>query len=197
MFVSHDLKLIYIAVPGTGCTSFHTSLICKSNNWEHPWPKSNHPVWSMTNIFHGLHFTAWQVRAALDPDIWNSYEKIAFVRHPYAWANSIFHKRGTPFGFGVSYTKEHGNTFLEFLLALEKTPYFWFTDDLDTIYRTEDLNTIVLPKFGLSPRRKNQGQYSQVRITPEEKEIIDRKFAREFTYYSDEENAAFDKEWLI
>jgi len=201
MYLFHDIKLAYIIVPATGSNSFHSDLKHK-HEYDAPYPHRNDPVKKMTNIMHAAHLTAQQYKKLVDPKVWDEYEKIAFVRHPYAWANSIYNKNSIKQSIGIENTSQVGGSFLQFLETLDKTPYFWFTDPdgkvmIDTIYRTEDLDTYIFGKFGLRPKRKNETRRKKVKIRPAEKEIIDEKFAREFTHYSAKEKAAFDREWLI
>lgn len=184
MFLFHDLKILYIIVPGTGSNSFHNPLRRKYINTKTIYPAADHPVKKMNNISHPAHLTAQQYKCLVEPHIWESYEKIAFVRHPYDWARTIYRKGGIPGAIGIDNT----GTFLEYLQKLQKTPYYWFTDEngnvmVDTIYRTEDLNTTIAKKFKIVVGHENKTPAPQIELTDEHKQIIHEKFHREIEHY--------------
>ena len=146
MFIFHELKLIYVIVPGTGSNSFHGPM---KQKWECETvlrPKPGHDVWKLQpKIKLYNHFTAEQWRMLIDPEIWESYTKIGFVRHPYMWARSMYRKgsAGVLGAVGI----DSSGSFVEYLTDLELTPYSWFIDSkgvnlVDRIYRTEDLSAI-------------------------------------------------------
>ena len=193
MFIFHDLKIIYIQVPGTGSNSFQRGMQkykCEMANI-----RRNHEVPKWTNIRYPSmvsHFIAKQAKALIDPDIWDSYEKIGFVRHPYKWVVTMYRKANTQRNFGISGSLDLS----EFVRDIEKTNFYWFLDDdgnmlIDTVYRTEDLDTTLFDKFGIKHNNiRSQNVHSSKLhtisdLSEADKEIIKKKFYREFEYYKD------------
>ncbi len=138
---------------------------------------------------HAEHWTALQVRDLLikdREDIWNNYEKIGFVRHPYTWTVSMYHLRET-----LNMMKEDNTKpFPEFIQNLKMKIYDWFVDEngkclLDTICKTEDLRAFFA-KYGASYKHINGTHPNKPKITMSEddKDIIDQKFNRELLHYS-------------
>lgn len=202
MFLFSELKLLYIIVPGTGSNSFSAGMK-KRYNYNNIHGNINIlkdlPVvgscWSgkvaeaaqlHPDVILSQHCTAKQAKILVKPEIWDSYEKIAFVREPFAWAKSLYRKTGLKEGVGIDDT----GTFLEFLEKLEKTPLFWMTDQkgkmlIDTVYRTEDLEQICM-KFGIKYLQLNRTKSArEVKRTPEVDEILQKKFWREYKYYTE------------
>jgi hypothetical protein len=188
MFLFHDFKLIYIIVPGTGSNSFHGEMkkICKK--WEQLQPPKdrNHGGWKLgKGIGHRSHWTAAMAKTFIDEHIWNTYEKIAFVRHPYWWARSVYRKGGIPNAIGV----DNDGPSVRYLKELDKTPYFWFCDKdgnriVDTIYRTEDLSNIAKKfGFGFTHNNKTNNPKKELDKTDETAKLLREKFAREYEHY--------------
>ena len=186
MLIFHDLKLIQIVVPRTGSNSFRASLMGKYKaKWVHT-KKPLRYVWEMDTIGMYGHFSAKQAKVLIDDDIWKSYEKVGFVRHPYDWIKSVNNINGLKQVLG-----ERLDTSLsEFVHEFKKTIYDWFTDEdgnliIDTIYRTEDLDQIF-EKYGVSNTYINQTQKPKnEEFTEKDKKIIREKFYREFKHYED------------
>lgn len=182
-------KVLFIKVPATGGGSFWISMQRNFENIEIIPPKS---IFEMDKFIGNENlFTARQVRAYVDEEIWNTYEKIAFVRHPVRWLNSIYYKANGMSHYGI----RNDMPFPYYVKAVRYTPYDWLVDNdgkviVDTIYRTEDLDTVVFPRFNLRPYHYN------VRFRPEKKrdivpteddmKIIRKKFAREYQHYEKE-----------
>lgn len=209
LFVVHSLKLIFIAVPATGSTSFTESInrrIGKQSDWAIYHADWQHPARKLhPEVILDYHFTAEQARIVIaDDSIWNGYEKIAFVREPYAWTRSIWRKLGaTEYAVGIDCT----GTYLEFLEKLEKTPYFWFTDStgkvlVDNIYRTEDLEE-VFRKYDLPYRHSNKTPQSQPETerTSEVDGILRKKFWREYKHYPETPKLDYsmieERNWMV
>ncbi len=133
------------------------------------------------------HFGAEMARTLIDPDIWESYEKIGFIRNPYGWVASFYNQPNTDGMFG----EDNRTNLSEFIENLKLTPFSWFTDSngeilIDNVYRLEDLSE-VLDKYGCEtvhihkmPKWKDNVTADDVR---KYKEIIKKKFRREFEYY--------------
>jgi len=186
MYLFHDLKLIYIIVPGTGSNSFHESLKVRYKNWERVRVALSHPAWGMDmQISNPAHFTSRQARIMIEPPHWNHYKKIAFVRHPYDWINCLYNKGGLKNSIG----EDNSVPIHTFIRNLKITPYHWFTDIdgsllIDTIYRTEDLNTILLNTFECVPKHLNSSGGRRWAFSDDDKTLIKEKFYREFEHYA-------------
>jgi len=189
MIIYHKLKTIYIRVPGTGSSSFVATMSTGRFHVEYiekdvtPY---DHPVRKINNIQNSAHWTARQVRMLLDREIWNTYEKIGFIRNPVDWTNSIYRKTGIKNAIG----EDNTGTYSEFLEKLGKTPYYWLTNEygdviVDKIYRTEDLDSEVYQHYGLPPPYKIETVSDKPKIVPTEAdmEILRKKFKREFEHY--------------
>ena len=189
-----DIKVLFIKVPATGGGSFWLAM--KSKNRFHDYPVTD-TVLNMQDIRNKNLLTAAQARATVSEEIWNTYEKIGLVRHPVKWINSLYYKPlgGNHYGIDESNNGMGRVSFYEFVKnRINKTPYDWFTDDegnviIDSIYRTEDLDDIVFPKYGLeqlhfNPRQKSN-KFIDVVPNDEEMEIIRNKFHRELRHYPD------------
>jgi hypothetical protein len=193
MIIYPDLKIIYIRVPATGSTTFHDQMSRKHEHYGVPVP-ANSPVRRMNNIHMIDHYTIEQAKLCIEPKIWNSYEKIAFVRHPFWWARSIYRKLDTFNMIGI----DTEGTFERYLRKLDKTPYFWFTDAsgcvmIDTIYRTEDLRKIY-EKYGASPRHGNPSPTKrEYEVSKEVPRLLQEKFAREYEHY--DKNDTLGRKW--
>ena len=188
MFLFHDFKLIYIIVPGTGSNSFHGGMKKVCEKWEQlkPPKEKTHPGWQLSGgIGHRSHWTAAMAKTFIEPDIWNSYEKISFVRHPYWWARSIYRKGGIKTAVGIN-NDEPSTRYLE---ELDKTPYTWFCDKngellIDTIYRTEDLAEIAKKyKFDITHNNKTNNAKKELDKTDETAKLLRQKFVREYNHY--------------
>jgi len=187
-----EINLLFIKVPGTGTSSFFHQLNTKYKFKPVDDPPVYDDIWKMNDIKAGSHFTAIQIRKILSPDIWETYEKVAFIRNPYDWLNSIYNKPQGEKHYGIKTEGKKGKmSFGEFIRYVPKTPYFWITDSdgevmIDTIYRTEDLDQIVFPKYGVLPTHLNTGFASpkkKRKFTQEDIGVIKKKFHRELEHY--------------
>ncbi len=141
MHIFHDLKLIYIRVPKTGSSSFFVSM-SRTHKVElvQIGARSLYPPFTTTQGHYGAEMT----RTLIDPEIWDSYEKIGFIRHPYPWVVSFYNQPNTDEMFREDNRKPLG----EFIWNLKLTPFSWCTDSdgemlIDTVYRMEDLSTVM------------------------------------------------------
>lgn len=192
MFIFHKLKMIYILVPKTGTNSFWKSMT-KVHKEERLEPKKNHPVFKMEPITHVAHLTARQVRTLVDKEIWESYEKVGFVRHPYDWIISYFNTKGIKSILG----EDTSAPFSEFIRKIKMTPFYWFTDTngellIDTIYRTEDLKEI-LEGYGCKLLHDNKSAKTDLTVeslSDDDKQVINKKFKREMEYYTSTSSTA-------
>ena len=122
----------------------------------------------------------------IDPEIWDSYTKIGFVRHPYMWARSMYRKGsgGVLGAVGI----DSSGSFEEYLEALELTPYSWFVDSkgvnlMDRIYRTEDLSAIGI-EYDIKIKHMNKTNSDREAEKSEEVErLLKQKFYREYRHY--------------
>jgi hypothetical protein len=193
MIIYHDLKVISIRVPGTGSTAFHEQMNKKYDDETIHVAKDN-SARKLNNIYMYEHFTAEQAQLCIDSQIWNSYEKISFVRHPYWWARSIYRKLDCFNMLGIDVE----GSFEWYLKKLDKTPYFWFTNAsgcviLDTIYRTEDLNK-VYEKYNIDYRHSNRSPTKrEYEITANVAPLLHAKFVREYEHYDKKDT--FGQEW--
>jgi hypothetical protein len=189
MFIFHELKLIYVIVPATGSNSFHQPMRAKYKDFETvKRPASGHASWKIHPEIHLYnHFTAEQWRMVIDSEIWKTYTKFGFVRHPYSWARTMYRKgsAGVLNAVGI----DSSGTFVEYLRKLEKTPYTWFTDSegnkiIDRIYRTEDLPAIS-KEFGIECGHRNKTGGPKEAVKSEEvKQLLRQKFEREYKHYA-------------
>lgn len=200
MMVWHNVKLIYIIVPGTGSNSFWPGLKEKYGDPEEP-TKGNitgaggrtvskqvgHPAWVAARnekINHYAHLPAKYCKEFVDEQVWDTYEKIAFVRNPFDWVWTMHNKSGVHGSVGIDNSGKINHT----LEKLTKTPYYWFTDDaghvmIDTIYRTEDLDTEIFSKFGIKPRHSNPTRKKKYQLNQFEQALLRKIFEREFKHY--------------
>ena len=191
MFLIHELKIIYVVVPATGSTSFWNALQEKYElDFLHKRVPDDHPSVEKGEEDGGIDKKHWRItrlRELVNEETWNTYEKIAFVRHPYDWSWSLFHKRKLELAIGVDNTKDYST----YLKELDKTPYWWFTDEdgtvlVDTIYRTEDLDAKIFPKFEVEPKRTNINKQPKENLSEDDQKLLEEKFHREFQHYGDE-----------
>lgn len=200
MMIWHKQKVIYIIVPGTGSNSFWPGLKTVWGDPEEP-TKGNipgtktskivgEPAWIQARkegINHFAHLPARLCKELVPEDVWNEYEKIAFVRHPFEWAWTIKNKTGMAGSIGIN---NRTKSMYVFLQELDKTPYWWFTDAdgrviIDTIYKTEDLNDILFAKFGILKRHANKTHKKKEPLNSESQKLLEEKFHREFEHYKD------------
>ncbi len=171
--------MIYIRVPKTGSNSFLTAM---------------KKMYECEQVGEGMgphweHWTAQQAKELIDPKIWETYEKIGFIRHPHKWVVSIYHLKET---FNM-WMEDNNKPFPEFLSNLKITIFdHWFVDDdgellIDKIYKTEDLREFLLDKgcIGVEDIHINKTHRSKpiIDLTEDDKKIIREKFWREFEYY--------------
>lgn len=140
------------------------------------------------------HYTAKQTKEltvrrteekVINPVIWDSYEKIGFIRHPYTWIRSFYYEK-------LPNHMLHQNSklpFKEYIREFNIDIFRWFVDDdgkmlIDTVYRLEDFGEIMRDKFNTEPvhLHKTASNDSNT-LTDEDKEIIRAKFPREMEYY--------------
>ena len=182
MYVSDKHKIIWICVPGTGTRSFEKA----SKEAEMGFvlaSKTKHPD---TDIPMSLHFPAFVAKQVIGEGKWNKYEKIAFIRNPYTWMNSIYNHRVIKnIGF-----VEDGKPFPLFIKNNRKTPYYWYLDKdgsmmIDTIYKTEELENTVFKRFELNYIHINETSKKKPKheYTPELETIMKERFWREFKHY--------------
>jgi len=181
MMVSDKHRVIWICVPGTGTRSFERAAKIAQMDFN-LYSKDKHPE---TDIPMALHAPAFVVREVISKAIWNRYEKIAIIRNPYDWMNSIYHHHALK---NIGMTAED-KPFDQFVKLNTKTPYYWYLDQqnnmlIDTLYKTEEINKLF-HRFGLEPvhinktsERKKKEEY-----TPELKKIMQERFWREFKHY--------------
>jgi len=178
----HDLKILYIIVPGTGSSSFHDGLRDRYKRWDYVHIEENNPLY-VGQIKHRVHFPAKIIKEEVGPEIWKSHKKIAFVRNPFDWVNSIYNKGGIEV-LGLN----NKVSFSEFIENINLTPYYWFTDDdgnviVDEVLRTEDLDTKLFKRWSIPESHKNPSHKPKNKFTTQDKEIIKEKFHREFKHY--------------
>jgi hypothetical protein len=86
VIVSHRHRFVFLAVPRTGSQSVRLALRphLDPDDWEQAaWITDRRlPVPALASIGHG-HIDAAHARASLDPAMWRSYFKFAFVRNPW------------------------------------------------------------------------------------------------------------------
>ena len=176
MYIFNALKMIYIRIPKTGSTSFIHSM----KNAGHHYQFAGHKKGAYSE-----HFTAVQAQEFIDPVVWSTYEKFAFIRHPYDWVRSLYFTKLTRMYLG----EDTKRPFPEFIQNLRKetTMYRWLTNkyggmEIDTVYRLEDIDEIM-KKFGCRIVHKNQTADNNIELTQEDKYIIDVNFWREMEHY--------------
>ncbi len=135
---------------------------------------------------HSEHYTALTTREKfIRPYIWNEYEKIAIIRHPYDWVVSLYNLTETRLAWGQDNTKP----FSEFIQNLDINMFYWLTDErgfqlVDKIYKLEELSE-VLKKYKAEVPHLNKTN-KPIELSKADKACIDEKFWREFKYYRGE-----------
>ena len=181
MYVSDKHKIIWICVPGTGTRSFEKA--AKEAEFDFVLAgKNKHPG---TDIPMPLHFPASIAKEIIPVHKWATYEKIAFIRNPYDWMNSIYNHRSIK---NIGFVAEKA-PFADFVRRNNKTPYLWYVDDnnnmlIDTLYKTEELKKVFL-RFGLKYFHINTTSFKKPKqiYTPELEGIMKKRFWREFKHY--------------
>jgi len=191
MVVYHDLKLIFIRVPKTGTNSFFNAM--RRNGYRYEFPRVDEVVNNHDALVYHVppkikdyyHFAAIQAKTLInDEEIWETYEKIGFIRHPYDWVVSLYNKKMLHRRINV----DKNENFSEFIKCLRVTPFSWFLDEQDKmminkVYRTEDMND-VLNQYGCEARHDNRNSGKKhIVFTDENRDLIDTKFYREWKYY--------------
>lgn len=175
MFIFHDLKMIYICIPKTGSTSFLQAIEKKHRfKFASSSHRSNHFI---------KHSKAKDVRDNfIKESIWSTYHKIGFIRHPYDWIRSIYQLNNQLLG------EDNTKPFPLYVKDFSLTMFDWFTDGeeliIDEIYRLEDFREIM-KQYGANGKLhlNRTSPKKTTDITEDLKQIIDKKFAREMTYY--------------
>jgi hypothetical protein len=113
--ISPKLNILFIEVPCTESTSLRTAIKYVDSSAYNVSPRYG---------------TAKEIRNKLDPKLWDSLEKIGFIRHPEDWLKSI------------------SSTIIMSKITKGRTPMDWFIDDkgeiiIDKIYKTEDMNNFM------------------------------------------------------
>ena len=186
MHIFHNLKLIYIRVPKTGSSSFIHCMASKhkiEKVFLEDSPFSKFPPITQTQG----HFSAQSTREVIDRKVWDSYEKIGFIRNPYPWICSFYNQPNTD----EMFREDNRKPFPEFIENLKLTPFSWFVDEdgkmlIDTVYRLEDIKE-VLDGYGCEtvhihqmPKWKDN---VSLEIAHQHEKIIKEKFKRELEYY--------------
>ncbi len=201
MYIFHGIKVIYIRVPKTGSNSFlHALYHVDIGEFDYAWKGAIREAALKTkgklrkpgagnhlNEF-GYHWTARQAKKLIDPKIWESYDKIAAIRHPYSWCKSFYRQPGLcQYGF----EEDNSLPFTEFLRNLKLTPFNWYTDDdgdfiIDRVFKMEEMDE-ELKKYKAKIVHHNVSKVPlhkpDFKLTDEHKSIMDEKFKREMTYY--------------
>lgn len=168
----HASKVLFIAVPKTGSSSFQKSLRNKNSTYCR---RQNH------------HSTALQTRNGKHEE-WETYETVAFIRNPFKWAPSSYYSDA--YKTIERHQKLLCSSFEDYLERLNKTPIQWVVDNdgeviVDKLYRTEDMAD-VCEGYGFPLYHDNQTlklQEKEIEYTPYQKSLIEKKFARELEYY--------------
>ena len=204
MYIFHGIKMIYIRVPKTGSNSFlHSLYHVDVGELDYAWKgafreaalktkgKLRKPGAGRHLDERGYHWTAQQAKKLIDPKIWESYDKIASIRHPYTWIKSFYRQPGIlEYGFN----EDNSVPFTDFLRNLKLTPFNWYTDMdggfiLDRVFKMEEMDK-ELDKYkakmvhhNISSETEHQKHKPDFELTIEHKAIIDKKFKRELEYY--------------
>ena len=86
MIISHKHKFIFFAVPKTATHTIRAALRQHTgpDDWEQQvlFGEQYLPIPQLARLRHG-HITAQEIRPHLEPGVWDSYFKFAFVRNPF------------------------------------------------------------------------------------------------------------------
>ena len=86
MIISHQHKFIFFAVPKTATHAIREALRQHTgpDDWEQQmlFGEQYLPIPQLARLRHG-HISAQEIRPYLEPGIWDSYFKFAFVRNPF------------------------------------------------------------------------------------------------------------------
>lgn len=183
MMVSDKHKIIWICVPGTGTRSFEKQANANHMNFLLA-DRAKYPL--ETDIPMAIHYPAFLAKKLIPEDKWDSYEKIAFIRNPYTWMTSVYNHTNIK-NIGMVAEKR---PFDEFIRKNDKTPYYWYLDTdgtmlIDTLYKTEELDTVVFPRFKMGVLHLNQTSKNKPKLeyTEEMKHLMKKRFWREFKHY--------------
>lgn len=101
MIISHRHKFIFFAVPKTATHTVREALRqhCGPDDWEQQvlFGEQFMPIPQIARLGHG-HISAQEIRPHLEPGVWESYFKFAFVRNPFDRfvSTCFFLNRGNP-----------------------------------------------------------------------------------------------------
>jgi len=174
MPVSYKHKIIFIHIPKCGGTTIDNLLdiIDYSNQ----------------------HDTLLQLKSKLDPEIFNTFKKIAIVRNPYTQVLSEYvfrskHNLRTPITF-----KEYIMKGSEYLTGTQSSYLYNERGNLytiDTIYKSEnisacinDLNLITGKSGYLHLNKSTYDKSPKQYYTPELKEIVYNKYEEDFLNFN-------------
>ena len=184
--------MLYVLVPKTGTNSYHQAMK-KKYSFTLPDGKgepinratqSRHPVFSMPpKISMFQHLMMRHAKTLIDKEIWDSYEKIGFIRNPYDWVQSVYCQGGIT----KVIDEDTRKSFSEFIKNLKLTPFSWLTNEkgdilADTIWRTEDIKKFC-EKYDVEYSHKHKTRRAKPKFTDELRAIVDEKFKREWAYY--------------
>lgn len=185
MYVSDEEKIIWLCVPGTGTRSFEKAAKKKIEDLI----QVKHSKVPETDIPMSLHFPAFVAKNIIPKEKWDTYEKIAFIRDPYTWMNSIYNHHNIA-NIGFTCDSKKGHTFASFVKMNNKTPYYWYLDRdgtmlIDTLYKTEELKDTIFKRFDLDYLHINTTSFKKPKneYTPELDQIMKKRFWRELEYY--------------
>lgn len=201
MIISHKYKFIFVKTRKTAGTSIEVTLskYCGPDDVVTeiaPREEGHEPRNFWIDEARGLkfknHMPATEIRDAVGPDIWNSYFKFCYERHPYLKSISLFHMNRHH-----HHGDKSGYTFDAWLgPKTVPTDFFMYTDEsgkpiVDQIFRYKSLHEtfpatckkLGIPCEGLESRAKSNYEKVPVDLTAANKTFLQDAFAAEFAAF--------------
>ena len=201
MIISHKYKFIFVKTRKTAGTSLEVTLskycgpedvFSVINPPEEGHEPRNYMIDQSAGLEYYNHMPAREMKAQIGEEIWNSYFKFCYERHPYLKAVSLYRMHRHHYkGDKTQYTFDRW-------LIPQNLPidFDLYTDEdgkpmVDQIFRYRSLNEtfpavcqkLGIPCQGLESRAKSTYEKAQVDLTPAHKAFLQEQYAREFAAF--------------
>ena len=198
MIISHKYKFIFVKTRKTAGTSMEVTLskycgpddvLTEINPPEEGHEPRNFWIDKDAGLKFYNHMPASEIKAQVGDEIWKSYFKFCYERHPYVKSISLFHMHRHHFQGDKS-----GFTFDKWLHPKNvPVDFFMYTDGagapmVDQIFRYKSLSetfpaickTLGIPCTGLESRAKSAYEKVPVELSDANKAYLQQAYAAEF-----------------